>query len=62
MLDIVAEAKTSEIGPMMQRLRGQGINPVTLCIGMMRHFRTLYAVAAAPGGAPSPSLPVMKWE
>ena len=34
----------------MQRLRGQGITPVTLCIGMMRHFRTLYAVAAAPGG------------
>lgn len=50
MLDIVAEGKTAEIGPMMQRLRGQGINPVTLCIGLMRHFRTLYAIAAAPGG------------
>lgn len=50
MLDIVAEAKTGEIGPMMQRLRGQGITPVTLCIGLMRHFRTLYSVAAAPGG------------
>lgn len=51
MLDIVAEARTAEIGPLMQRLRGQGITPVTLCIGLMRHFRTLYAVAAAPGGA-----------
>lgn len=50
MLDIVADGKTGEIGPMMQRLRGQGIAPVTLCIGLMRHFRTLYAVAAAPGG------------
>ncbi|EAQ03877.1 hypothetical protein OB2597_11556 [Pseudooceanicola batsensis HTCC2597] len=51
MLDIVAEAKAAEIGPLMQRLRAQGIQPVTLCIGLMRHFRTLYAVAAAPGGA-----------
>ena len=50
MLDIVAEARTAEIGPLMQRLRGQGVTPVTLCIGLMRHFRTLYAVAAAPGG------------
>ncbi|WP_136636276.1 DNA polymerase III subunit delta [Pseudooceanicola onchidii] len=50
MLDIVAESRTAEIGPLMQRLRGQGIAPVTLCIGLMRHFRTLYAVAAAPGG------------
>ena len=50
MLDIVAEAKTGEIGPLMQRLRAQGVQPVSLCIGMMRHFRTLYAVAAAPGG------------
>ena len=50
MLDIVAEAKSGEIGPLMQRLRAQGVQPVTLCIGLMRHFRTLYAVAAAPGG------------
>jgi DNA polymerase-3 subunit delta len=50
MLDIVADGKSGEIGPMMQRLRGQGIAPVTLCIGLMRHFRTLYAVSAAPGG------------
>jgi DNA polymerase-3 subunit delta len=54
-LDIVAEAKTSQIGPLMQRLRAQGVTPVTLCIGLMRHFRTLYAVAATPAGARPPA-------
>ncbi|MGB5871571.1 MAG: DNA polymerase III subunit delta, partial [Albidovulum sp.] len=39
------------IGPLMRRLEGQGVNPVTLCIGAMRHFRTLHAAASAPGGA-----------
>ena len=51
LLDIVAEAKSDQIGPLMQRLRAQGTQPVTLCIGLMRHFRTLYAVAAHPGGS-----------
>lgn len=50
-LNIVAEARASEVGPLMQRLEGQGINPVTLCIGAMRHFRALHAAASAPGGA-----------
>ena len=54
-LDIVAEAKTGQIGPLMQRLRAQGVTPVTLCIGLMRHFRTLYAVAATPAGARPPA-------
>ena len=49
-LNIVAEARTAEIGPVMQKLEGQGINPVTLCIGATRHFRTLHAAACDPGG------------
>ncbi|MBD3679553.1 MAG: DNA polymerase III subunit delta [Rhodobacteraceae bacterium] len=49
-LNVVAEARTAEIGPLMQRLSGQGIAPVTLCIMAMRHFRTLHAAAADPGG------------
>ena len=49
-LNIVAEARTSEIGPIMQKLSGQGVQPVGLCIGATRHFRTLYAAAADPGG------------
>ena len=50
-LNLVAERKAAEIGAMMRRLEGQGINPVTLCIGAMRHFRALHAAASDPGGA-----------
>ena len=49
-LHAAAEARDAEIGPLMRRLEGQGVNPVTLSIAAMRHFRTLHAAAAAPGG------------
>jgi DNA polymerase-3 subunit delta len=49
-LNIVAEARHGEIGPVMQRLRAQGVQPVTLCIGATRHFRTLHSAASDPGG------------
>lgn len=50
-LNIVSEARPGEIGPVMRRLRAQGVQPVGLCIGATRHFRTLYAAASDPGGA-----------
>lgn len=50
-LDAVAERRSGEIGPLLQRLQAQGTNAVSLCIGATRHFRTLYAAASAPGGA-----------
>ena len=50
-LNIVAEAKSGQIGPVMTKLKAQGTQPVGLCIGAIRHFRTLYAAAADPGGA-----------
>ncbi|MCA0273097.1 MAG: DNA polymerase III subunit delta [Proteobacteria bacterium] len=50
-LNAAAEARTTEIGPLVRRLQGQGIAPVTLCIGATRHFRALHAAASAPGGA-----------
>lgn len=50
-LNIVAEARSGEIGPVMKRLRAQGVQPVGLCIAATRHFRTLYAAASDPGGA-----------
>ncbi len=49
-LNVVAEAKTAEIGPLMQKLAGQGVQAVGLCIGATRHFRTLHAAASDPGG------------
>lgn len=50
-LNAAAEAQPARIGALMRRLEGQGVAPVTLCIGAMRHFRALHAAAAAPGGA-----------
>lgn len=50
-LNVVAEARASEIGPVMTKLRAQGVNPTTLCIGATRHFRALYTAASDPGGA-----------
>ena len=50
-LHIVAEAKPDQIGPVMKRLRAQGVQPVGLCMAASRHFRTLYAAVSDPGGA-----------
>ncbi|QQA43077.1 DNA polymerase III subunit delta [Pelagovum pacificum] len=50
-LEIVASGRTSELGPVLRRLYAQGVNPVTLCIGAVRHFRQLHAAASDPGGA-----------
>lgn len=50
LLNVVAEGRAAEIGPVLRRLQAQGTNGVALCIGATRHFRTLYAIAAHPGG------------
>ncbi|MGR3496545.1 DNA polymerase III subunit delta [Citreimonas sp.] len=47
---VLAEGRTAEIAPVMRTLWAQGVQPVTLMIFGMRHFRTLYALACAPGG------------
>jgi DNA polymerase-3 subunit delta len=49
-LHMIAEARVAEIGLMMSRLKGQGVNPTTICIGATRHFRTLHLAASHPGG------------
>ena len=49
-LNVVAEARSGEIGPLIRRLQAQGTNAVSLCIGATRHFRTLYTAASDPGG------------
>ncbi len=48
-LHVVAEARSADIGPVMNRLQAQGVNAVTLTIMATRHFRTLYRIAANPG-------------
>lgn len=49
-LNIVAEARAGEVGPVLGRLGAQGVQPVGLCIAAMRHFKALYTVASDPGG------------
>jgi DNA polymerase-3 subunit delta len=49
-LHAAAEGRGAEVGQIFRRLTGQGVAPVTLCIGAMRHFRTLHMAAADPAG------------
>jgi DNA polymerase-3 subunit delta len=50
MLNIVAEGRSGEIGPVLAKLQAQGTNAVSLCIGALRHFRALHSAASDPGG------------
>ncbi len=50
LIDAVAEARAPAIGPLFRRLEGQGVLPVTICIGALRHFRILHAAATDPQG------------
>ena len=50
-LDVVSDGQARQIGPVLRDLYAQGVLPVTLCIGAMRHFRQLHVVASDPGGA-----------
>lgn len=50
LIHVVAERREGEFGTMMRRIEGQGVNPVTLCIAALRHFRALHLAAADPAG------------
>ena len=49
-LDVVTAGQVDQLGPVLRGLYAQGVTPVTLCIGAMRHFRRLHVVASDPGG------------
>jgi DNA polymerase III subunit delta len=49
-LNVIAEARVGEVGQLMRRLEGQGMNPTTICIGATRHFRTLHLAASHVNG------------
>ncbi|PRY24219.1 DNA polymerase III delta subunit [Aliiruegeria haliotis] len=50
LINAVAEGKVERLGPLMQRLEGQGESPVGLVIAATRHFRALHAAVADPQG------------
>ncbi|WP_299202881.1 DNA polymerase III subunit delta [uncultured Tateyamaria sp.] len=49
---VVGDGNAAAIGPVMQRLQAQGVNAVSLCIGAMRHFRSLHRAASDTSGRP----------
>ena len=49
-LDVVTRGQVEQLGPTLSALYAQGVQPVALCIGAMRHFRRLHVVASDPGG------------
>jgi DNA polymerase-3 subunit delta len=49
-LEVVATGQADQLGPLLRNLYAQGVTPVTICIGAMRHFRRLHVVASDPGG------------
>jgi DNA polymerase-3 subunit delta len=50
-VNAAADGSSSNVCQLIRRLEGQGVSPVTLCIGALRHFRALHAAASDPGGA-----------
>ncbi|MBE0414331.1 DNA polymerase III subunit delta [Yoonia sp.] len=50
MLAVVSQGRAEQIGPVLRDLYAQGVTPVALCIGAMRHFRRLHIVASDPDG------------
>ncbi|MFN4058113.1 MAG: DNA polymerase III subunit delta [Roseinatronobacter sp.] len=50
LLDAVSEGRAGQTAPLLSRLQGQGVAAVTIAIMALRHFRTLHAIAANPGG------------
>ncbi|SDI64571.1 DNA polymerase III subunit delta [Aliiruegeria lutimaris] len=53
LLHAVAEGRVREIGPLIQKLDGQGEAPVFLVISATRHFRALHSAACDPKGPSS---------
>lgn len=46
----VAEGERGRIAPLVSRLAGQGVAPVAICIGLLRHLRVLHRLLADPAG------------
>lgn len=53
LLNAVADGRNAAIAPLLRRLEGQGVTAVGLCIGALRHFRTLHSASADPSGPAS---------
>ncbi len=50
---VVGDANAQMIGPVLAKLQAQGVNAVSLCIGAMRHFRSMHKAACDTTGRPN---------
>jgi DNA polymerase-3 subunit delta len=48
--NIIAEGRTSEVGPLLKKLESQGINLVHICVSTTTHFKKLYRVSNDSSG------------
>lgn len=53
----VADGRLADLGPLLQRISGQGTSAVTICIGALGHFKALHAAACDPAGPAA----ALKW-
>ena len=49
-INAAASGRSTDIGPLVRRLDGQGVGAVKVCMDATRHFRTLHGAVADPGG------------
>lgn len=50
LIHAVADRNAVAIGPLVRRLEGQGMAPVSVCISTLRHFKALHIAACDTGG------------
>ncbi len=50
LIHAAADNNAAAIGPLVRRLEGQGMAPVTVCISALRHFKALHIAACDSGG------------
>ena len=50
LIRVLAEGRADEIAGVLRRLYAQGVGPVAVCIGALRHFRVLHQIASTQGG------------
>jgi len=50
LIGAVADGARAQVAPLVARLSGQGVNPVTICIQLIRHLRMLHRLAGDPSG------------
>ena len=48
--NIIAEGRTSEVGPLLKKLESQGINLIQICVSITTYFKKLYRVSNDSNG------------